>query len=110
MHPNSPAPFLGAFAALVVVSGARAQTTWTVTQQNGVQAAIAAAAPGDVILLPNTGGFPDYTPFTVDKGGTMRGNRCRAGWPLGASTTDVIRIQVDARPIATPDVTDRTSA
>jgi hypothetical protein len=35
-----------------------AQTTWTVTQANGVMAAIQNAAPGDVILLPNTGGSP----------------------------------------------------
>src|SRR5262245_48125392 len=108
MHPNSPAPFLGAFAALVVVSGARAQTTWTVTQQNGVQAAIAAAAPGDVILLPNTGGFPDYTPFTVDKGVTIRGNGCRVGWPLGASTTYDLTILVPAGERAHLDGLDLT--
>jgi len=94
MPKHPPASSLIVLAALVPITGTRAQTTWTVTQQNGVQAAIAAAAPGDVILLPNTGGFPDYTPFAVTKGVTIRGNGCRVGWPLGASSTFELTIQV----------------
>jgi hypothetical protein len=85
-------PFLGiAVSATIAIP---AQTTWTVTQQNGVQAAIAAAAPGDVILLPNTGGAPDYTPFDVNKGVTIVGNGCRIGWPTGGLPSFSITIQV----------------
>jgi hypothetical protein len=80
---------------------AGAQATWTVTQPNGVQAAIQAAAPGDIILLPNTGGAPDYAPFTVDKGVTIRGDGCRIGHALpgiaSPSGTLVVNVPVGQR-------------
>jgi hypothetical protein len=47
---------------------------WTVTTTYGVQAAINGASPGDVIVLPNAGGFPDYAPFTLNKSVTIRGS------------------------------------
>lgn len=72
-------------AALVSAAAATAQTTWTVTQPGGVQAAIQNAAPGDIIVLPNTGGSPDYDPFIVNKGVTIRGNNSRIGWPVGSA-------------------------
>ena len=87
---------------LVAMASAVAQTTWTVTQINGVQAAIQSAAPGDIILLPNTGGFPDYYPFTVDKGVTIRGNGCRigyglAGGPSGATYQVIVTVPAGQR-------------
>lgn len=69
-----------------VVAPLAAQSTWTVTTAGGVQAAINAATAGDVILLPNTGSLPDYYPFTVDKGLTIRGNGCTIGYDPNAST------------------------
>ncbi|MBL8728162.1 MAG: hypothetical protein JNM25_07015 [Planctomycetes bacterium] len=79
---------------LLCLAPCAAQTTWIVTQANGVQSAIQGAAPGDVLLLPNTGGFPDYSPFTVDKGVTIRGNGCRIGWGAPGSSANVHELVV----------------
>jgi hypothetical protein len=82
--------------AFVLTIAAGAQTTRIVTQPNGVQAAIQASAPGDIILLPNTGGAPDYLPFTVDKGITIRGDGCRIGHALPgiATASDALVVNV----------------
>ncbi len=84
-------------AALVFAAAAAAQTTWTVTTSGGVQAAIQAAAPGDVILLPNIGGMPDYNPFVVNKGVTIRGavGGCHIGWPQGIAVGPLHEIAVN---------------
>lgn len=99
---------LALVSTLVPLAAARAQATWTVTQQNGVQAAIQGAAPGDVILLPNTGGFPDYTPFVVNKGVTIIGNGCRVGVLQVTSTDNPLTIQVPAGQRAHLDGLDLT--
>ena len=82
------------FCTLGMVSLA-AQNTVIVTAQDGVQAAINAASPGDVILLPNTGGQPDYESFSVFKGVTIRGNGCRVGASMSAPIA-VVAVNVPA--------------
>lgn len=65
---------------LCTASAAFAQTTHIVTTWGGIPAAIAAASPGDLILLPNTGTpGTDYGPFTLDKPLSIVGNGCRIG-------------------------------
>jgi hypothetical protein len=71
-----------------------AQATWTVTSPTGVQAAIDAASPGDIILLPNTGGVVDYECFGVVKGVTIRGNGCRIGASSSASASFFVFVDV----------------
>jgi hypothetical protein len=70
---------LRAFLACALLSSlsatATSQTVWTVTAANGVQAAINAAAPGDVVDLVG----PLFQGFTVDKGVSIRGNGAVVG-------------------------------
>jgi hypothetical protein len=72
------------FARVVVVVGllvstVASQTVWTVSTPDGIQPAIAAASPGDILVLVNRGGFPDYSGFDLNKGLTIRGNNSRIG-------------------------------
>lgn len=53
-----------------------AQTVWTVTSPSGIQAAIYAASPGDILVL--TGGLT-YDVFQLDRGLTIRGNGATVG-------------------------------
>lgn len=58
---------------MVVVLGcstAWAQTVWNVTSPSGIHAGIAAASPGDILVVSS----PTIEPFTLDKGLTIRGN------------------------------------
>lgn len=88
---NHPTPWL---LAALLGSALTAQSTWTVTSPTGVQAAIDAASPGDIILLPNTGGVVDYECFSVAKGVTIRGNGCRIGARSAASTLTALVVSV----------------
>ncbi|MFY9343573.1 MAG: hypothetical protein WAT39_13845 [Planctomycetota bacterium] len=76
--------------ALVLPFAATAQTVWNVTAPNGIPAAIAAASPGDVIVLTN-GVY--YDPFYLNRGLTIRGNGAvigsGPGSPGGAVTVAI---------------------
>ncbi|MCU0864724.1 MAG: hypothetical protein MUC36_13080 [Planctomycetes bacterium] len=61
-----------------------AQTVWNVTGPFGIQPAINAASPGDILVLTASGGLPDYAPFTLGKGLIIRGNGAKVGsFPSG---------------------------
>jgi hypothetical protein len=76
------------FASTVPILGALpcfAQTVWNVPQTPlAIQAAIAAASPGDVLVLTDGPGLPDHGGFTLDKGLTIRGNGASIGSYMGA--------------------------
>ena len=76
LHLRHLVPLAG---ALLGASPLAAQTVWTVTAYEGIQAAVDAASPGDVVVLANNGGFPDYRGFTLTKGLTIRANGSRIG-------------------------------
>lgn len=63
MHPT---PIAVVFPLLL--SAVAAQTVWNVPSGTSVDAAIALAQPGDVLVLSGS-----YPPFTLDKGLTLRG-------------------------------------
>jgi hypothetical protein len=90
------------FCLLGAIGPLAAQTVWNVTSPLGIQPAIAAASPGDILVLTASGGLPDYAPFTLDKGLTIRGNGAKVGyspgWPGG--TPFAIDIQVPAGQVA----------
>lgn len=58
-----------AFGCIAAVTNA--QVVWNVTAPNGIQAAIQAASPGDIVVL--TAGTT-YDAFHLDRGLTIRGN------------------------------------
>lgn len=71
-----------AVLALALATPSLAQTYWRVLSRTGIQDAITAASPGDVILLVNNPGSslsPEYTGFTLDKGLTIRGDGASIG-------------------------------
>lgn len=91
-------PHLVALVALgLATAGSRApaQTVWTVTAWNGIPSAIAAASPGDVLLLV---GGTTYEPFLLDRGLSIRGNGATIGGgpssPSGAVVVDIPAGQV----------------
>lgn len=94
-----PRATVHALSFLLVSAAVTAQTVWNVTAPNGIQAVIAAASPGDVIVLTSVGGFPDYHPFNLNKGVTIRGNGARIGNAPGAAQ-DWLDVQVPAGQVA----------
>lgn len=94
-------------ASVTVPTVIAAQAVWNVTSPTGIQAAIAAASPGDIIVLTPSGGFPDYEPFTLNKGVTIRGNGARVGpSPTLAWPGTTITIAIPAGEIAHLDQVD----
>jgi hypothetical protein len=69
------------FGGLVALDVVPAQTTWVVTTTDGIQPAIQAASPGDVLVLTNGPGFLDHLAFHLDKGLTIVGNDALIGQP-----------------------------
>jgi hypothetical protein len=71
----------GALTALILASApAGAQQVHLVSRWDGIDPAIAAAQPGDVIeLLPSV----SYEPFTLNKGVTVRGRGAYVGYQPG---------------------------
>ncbi|MBL8726328.1 MAG: hypothetical protein JNK49_19950 [Planctomycetes bacterium] len=66
-------------------NSAVAQTVRTVSAVNGIQAAIAASSPGDILVL----GGGTYDPFVLDRGLVIRGNGATIGGGPGASLSAV---------------------
>ncbi len=77
MHSSSSIALAVIFSAVP----ACAQTIWKVVSGAGLPTAIAAASPGDVLLL-NPGGLQsfEFEPFILNKGLTIRGNGSRPGY------------------------------
>ncbi|MFY9344033.1 MAG: right-handed parallel beta-helix repeat-containing protein [Planctomycetota bacterium] len=87
--------------ALLYADLSLGQTVWNVPAFASIQAAIAAASPGDILVLTNAGGYPDYVGFVLDKGLTIRGNGARIGGdPSGSIPSSTITINVPAGQVA----------
>ena len=68
------------------------QTVWNVPPLSNIGAVVAAASPGDILVLSTQGGPGlDYFAFQLIKGVTIRGNGARVGW-YGTGTPVAVSI------------------